>query len=69
MKYLDIYQTLKKSISDLEFDPERRIPSEPGLCRRFGTARNTVRQALALLQKQGLIETIKGKGTFITKKR
>ena len=68
MKYLDIYQTLKKSISDLEFDPERRIPSEPELCRRFGTARNTVRQALALLQKQGLIETIKGKGTFITKK-
>ena len=68
MKYLDIYQTLKKSISDCEFDPERRIPSEPELCRRFGTARNTVRQALALLQKQGLIETIKGKGTFLTKK-
>ena len=68
MKYLDIYQVLKKGITDSEFDSERRIPSEPELCRRFGTARNTVRQALALLQRQGLIETIKGKGAFITKK-
>ena len=68
MKYLDIYRSLKEGITGREFDPERRIPSEPELCRRFGTARNTVRQALALLQKQGLIETIKGKGTFITKK-
>ena len=54
MKYLDIYPVLKKGITDNEFDSERRIPSEPELCRRFGTARNTVRQAFALLQRQGL---------------
>lgn len=68
MKYLDIYASLKKRITDREFDPHLRIPSEPELCRQFGVARNTIRQALALLQRQGLIETIKGRGAFITKR-
>lgn len=68
MKYLEIYSALKKSMTEREFEPENRIPSEPELCRRYSAARNTVRQALALLQKQGLIETIKGKGAFITKR-
>ena len=68
MKYLEIYRSLKKSIAGREFAPECRMPGEPELCRRFGTARNTVRQALALLQSEGLIEKRKCKGTFITKR-
>ena len=68
MKYLEVYQSLKKSITGREFDPAYRIPGEPELCRRFGTARNTIRQALALLQSEGLIEKRKCKGTFITKR-
>lgn len=68
MKYLEIYSSLKDSIVNREFHPERRLPSEPELCRRFAAARNTVRQALALLQRHGLIETVKGKGAFITKR-
>lgn len=68
MKYLEIYSALKKSITEREFEPVNRLPSEPELCRRFTAARNTVRQALALLQKEGLIETVKGKGAFITKR-
>lgn len=68
MKYLEIYASLKKGITEREFESDRRLPSEPELCRRFAAARNTVRQALALLQKEGLIETIKGKGAFITKR-
>ena len=68
MKYLEIYSSLKNSISNREFTSDRRLPGEPELCRRFGAARNTVRQALALLHSQGLIEKRKGKGTFITKR-
>ena len=68
MKYLEIYSALKKSITEREFEPANRLPSEPELCRRFTAARNTVRQALALLQKEGLVETVKGKGAFITKR-
>ena len=68
MKYLEIYSALKRSITDREFEPVNRLPSEPELCLRFSAARNTVRQALALLQKEGLIETVKGKGAFVTKR-
>ena len=68
MKYLEIYAALKDSIAKREFSKTQRIPGEPELCRRFGVARNTIRQALELLQKQGLIEKRKGTGTFITKR-
>ena len=68
MKYLDIYRSLKEGITGREFDPDRRMPGESELCRRFKTARNTVRQALSLLQSEGLIEKRKCKGTFITKR-
>ena len=68
MKYLDIYRSLKEGITGREFDPDRRMPGESELCRRFKTARNTVRQALALLQSEGLVEKRKCKDTFITKR-
>ena len=68
MKYMDIYAALNADIANQAFEVGKRLPGEPELCRRFGVARNTVRQALSLLQRQGLIEKRKGEGTFITKR-
>ena len=68
MKYTEIYSALKDGIVKREFAPEYRLPSESELCRRFKVARNTVRQALSLLERQGLVDKVKGKGTFITKR-
>ena len=68
MKYMDIYAALKADIVNRAFADDKRLPGEPELCRRFGAARNTVRQALSLLQRQGLIEKRKGEGTFITRR-
>ena len=68
MKYMDIYAALRSDIMNRTFTDENRIPSEPELCRRFRVARNTVRQALDLLHRQGLIEKRKGEGTFITRR-
>ena len=68
MKYLEIYASLKADIVNRVFAKGKRLPGEPELCRRFGTARNTVRQALDLLHRQGLIEKRKGEGTFITQR-
>ena len=48
MKYMDIYAALKADIANRVFTKGKRLPGEPELCRRFGTARNTVRQALDL---------------------
>ncbi|MFI6321551.1 GntR family transcriptional regulator [Nonomuraea sp. NPDC050556] len=41
------------------------VPSEMTLRRRFDASRNTVRQALAVLEREGLIQAEHGKGRFI----
>jgi GntR family transcriptional regulator len=40
-----------------------RLPKEALLCREFNVSRNTVRQALALLVDEGLVERVPGIGT------
>jgi GntR family transcriptional regulator len=43
-----------------------RLPAERDLCRRFRVGRNTVRRALAELEADGLIESLVGRGTFVS---
>lgn len=68
MKYMEIYAALKSDMASRTFAKEKRLPGEPELCQRFNAARNTVRQALDLLHRQGLIEKRKGEGTFVTQR-
>ena len=44
---------------------EERIPSEPDLVKVFSASRETVRKALGMLEAEGLIYRLHGKGTFI----
>ncbi len=41
-----------------------KLPSEYELCQQFQVSRPQVREALARLNHEGLVESIKGKGTF-----
>lgn len=41
------------------------LPSEHQMCHDFGISRTVVRQALAQLENEGVVERIKGKGTFV----
>ena len=45
------------------------LPSENELVQTYQVSRSTVRQALNLLEREGLIHKAKGKGTFIAKHR
>jgi GntR family transcriptional regulator len=45
--------------------PGGSLPGEPALCREFHASRNTVREALALLRAEGLIERAPGVGTTV----
>lgn len=56
---------LKKAIADGQYQPDERLPPERELADHFGAARNTVRQALNLLEKDGLVIRRAGSGTYI----
>lgn len=61
----DLTRLLRQAIRDGEFSAHDRLPSERVLADRFGTARGTVRSALARLEKEGAVETRPGSGTYI----
>lgn len=64
--YVTVYDKLFKMITEGTFPKNSRLPSEPDLAKRLGVSRSTLRQSLALLQDDGLIKNIRGKGNFIT---
>lgn len=63
--YVQIADRLARDIAEGRYKPFERLPSEPALMARFGVSRVTVRQALALLARQGLVSAKQGKGTFV----
>lgn len=56
---------LREQAADGRLKPGDRIESEPELCAMFGVSRVTVRRALDLLERDGLIERTPGRGTFL----
>lgn len=65
LRYVTVYNKLFKMISEGVFPEDCRLPSEPDLAKDLGVSRTTLRQALALLQDDGLIKNIRGKGNYI----
>jgi len=66
-KQFRLADLLRSEIAQLNIhDP---IPGERALAERFGTSRVTIRQALALLQDDGVIYTVHGAGSFVAPAR
>lgn len=63
--YYRIYCSLRERIESQEFKSGDLLPTEPELERLFGSSRSPVRQALSLLESEGLIVRRPGKGTFV----
>ncbi len=60
-QYEEIAAFLRTAIRDGDYAPGDPIPSEADLCRRFDSARGTVRQAIATLRTEGLISSGQGR--------
>jgi GntR family transcriptional regulator, rspAB operon transcriptional repressor len=59
------YAALREEIVSAELEPGRRL-SENELAQRLGVSRTPVREALARLQDDGLVEVVPQLGTFVT---
>lgn len=63
--YYQIEMDLKKRIIRREWEINSRLPAEEELAKQYDVSRLTLRQALAELEKDGIIRKHRGKGTFI----
>ncbi|MDC7788750.1 GntR family transcriptional regulator [Rhodoplanes sp. TEM] len=65
-RYLQVAAVLRRRLRDGIWSVGERIATLEELEREFGVARVTVRQAIELLQSEGLLESQQGRGTFVT---
>jgi GntR family transcriptional regulator len=66
-RYLQVASTLRRRIRDGRWEVGEKIATLEELEREFDVARVTVRQAIELLQSEGLLRSHQGRGTFVTK--
>jgi len=63
-QYQAVAAALRREISDLA--PNCLLPTEQQLARRFGVSRVTLREALDILERAGLISRFRGRGTVVS---
>ena len=64
-RHHDIADDLRRQITTGRIKPGERLPSESGLAGQYQVSTATLRSALAVLQGEGLVEKIHGKGNFV----
>ncbi|WP_102225987.1 FadR/GntR family transcriptional regulator [Acidimangrovimonas sediminis] len=57
-----VAEAIKAWVVDERLQPGDRLPSEPELIERFAMAKSTIREAMRLLEAQGLVRTRTGPG-------
>lgn len=63
--YQQLKDTLRQRIATGDFKPGKAIPHEEDLAANLGISRMTVHRAMIELAQEGLLERIRGKGTFV----
>ncbi|MBQ8993091.1 MAG: GntR family transcriptional regulator [Turicibacter sp.] len=64
-KYLAVAQWIKQNIQTNHFKAGEKLISENQLCEKFSISRQTARQAIGILEKEGLIIKKQGSGTYV----
>ena len=69
MEKYSLYQQLADSLRDKIYEGKYafgdKLPSERSLAEKFGISHLTVRKALAILDEEGMLLRVQGKGTFV----
>jgi GntR family transcriptional regulator len=66
-RYLQVASVLRRRVAEGYWHVGEKIATLEALEQEFGVARVTVRQAVELLQNDGILKSYQGRGTFVTK--
>jgi GntR family transcriptional regulator, transcriptional repressor for pyruvate dehydrogenase complex len=62
-----VARVLCEQIAHHNLQPGAKLPSEKALASHFGVSRPVVREAIAMLKADGIVETFQGSGAFVRK--
>ena len=68
LRSVSVYEALARRIAQGQFVGGARLPSEHDLAAEMGVSRPTLRDALRMLEDDGLVRRIQGSGTFVTQR-
>lgn len=63
--YLKVKEEIERSINEGELQPGDRLPSEPELAKKYEVSRPTLREALKMLQREKILISRNGVGTYV----
>ncbi len=63
--YSQLVNIIKRNITAGTLNPGDQLPSESELCKNFDISRSTVRQAVSMLEDEGLVVRKQGRGTYV----
>ncbi len=64
-KYLTIYNEILNKIETNKIQSGEKLSSENEMMKEYNVSRDTIRKALNLLESNGYIQKVKGKGSFV----
>lgn len=64
--YVQLAGVLRARIQNGTYPVDRAIPSVAALIEEFGLSTMTVQKAVRVLKDEGLVLSVKGRGTFVT---
>ncbi|MFR6673778.1 MAG: GntR family transcriptional regulator [Enterococcus avium] len=67
--YKQVEASIRNSIHEKKYLPGEQLPTEDELCEMYGVSKITIRKAFKLLTESGLVERLRGKGTFVNQKK
>lgn len=63
--YYQVYRSLLLRISSGQYSVRSQLPPEDEMAKSFGVSKITVRNGLKLLEDEGIVQRMPGKGTFV----
>ncbi|OGV74198.1 MAG: hypothetical protein A3K19_08835 [Lentisphaerae bacterium RIFOXYB12_FULL_65_16] len=68
LKYHDIAETIRRRITEGAYAIASRLPGEPVLAAELGVSRHTVKSAIRLLEREGVLQCRPAAGTFVQRR-